>query len=538
MVKNTRLLLAFGVFLVLLFAGCTIPFLSNKEIKTQEGIIASNLTAAEKLLDFEEQAKLSSATPIYQSYSDEIKAACEKLDTLDKDKNLRSANAELVCENKKGLDNCFFQLEKIKMQVKDSDTSINFDSLDVLCSDLRSMGLQNNLDSFKSQYKDYAAWLKGEEDMLVEWGTVSALLWNDSSSEQLSGAKLSDYYKEYTAQMATTKTSLQTIASKCALKNDYKITNSKVERICNNVDDYLVDIDKANAAILDTFNFFSSFEVGTVAINSVFVRDCNQANEDFVGVYDLELFKDTQPEEFNQTDFGSICTSLEELSYLYGSLGIPLIFENGEFSSTTKNELFKAKTVFVETDAAIGSGVILSSDSSGYYILTNAHVALTYDPDTGMNYLPSYVRVKFYDGNMGYATDLGYTQEGYDLALLYVPSSGNYPTATYYEDYYPSAGDKVVAVGNPYGLEFSTSQGTVSGIRDAGCFDAYCYGWVIQTDTAINPGNSGGGLWDYNSDELLGINSFGLSQAEGLNFAISMYQYGKIKDTFKWYEIT
>src|SRR3989338_8508469 len=165
MVKNTRLLLAFGVILVLLFAGCTIPFLSfnNNEIKAQESIIASNLTAAEKLLDFEEQAELISATPVYQAYSDKIKAACEKLDALDKNKNLRSANAKLACESKNGLDNCFFQLEKIKMQVKNSDTSINFDSLDALCSDLRSMGLQNNLDSFKSQYKNYTAWLSGEK---------------------------------------------------------------------------------------------------------------------------------------------------------------------------------------------------------------------------------------------------------------------------------------------------------------------------------------------------------------------------------------
>jgi S1-C subfamily serine protease len=147
------------------------------------------------------------------------------------------------------------------------------------------------------------------------------------------------------------------------------------------------------------------------------------------------------------------------------------------------------------------------------------------------------VRVKFYDGKVGYATDVAYDQEGYDFALLYVPSSGSYPTASYDENYYPNAGDKVVAVGNPYGLAFSTSQGTVSAVRNIGCTNDYCYGIAIQTDTAINPGNSGGGLWDYSTGDLLGINSLGLTQAEGLNFAISMYQYGKIKDTFKWYTV-
>jgi len=87
-------------------------------------------------------------------------------------------------------------------------------------------------------------------------------------------------------------------------------------------------------------------------------------------------------------------------------------------------------------------------------------------------------------------------------------------------------------------LQFSVSQGTVSAMRDFGCRNDYCYGIVIQTDTAINPGNSGGGLWDYESGELLGINSLGITQAEGLNFAISMYQYGKISDTFRWHTLS
>jgi serine protease Do len=159
---------------------------------------------------------------------------------------------------------------------------------------------------------------------------------------------------------------------------------------------------------------------------------------------------------------------------------------------------------------------------------------LEYDSSTDTKYAPQYVRVKFYDGRVGYANELAYDQEGYDFVLLHVPSSGSYPTASFDPAYAPSDGDKVVAVGNPYGLEFSVTQGTVSGIRDMGCLTDYCYGAVIQTDTAINPGNSGGGLWDYSSGDLLGINSLGLTQAEGLNFAISMYQYDKIKDTFSW----
>jgi len=531
--NNGLLLLAFAVILTLLLAGCV----DTAEIDRQDSIIASNMSAAEKLLNFEEQAKLGTPGPAYQSYSDAIGAACDQLDTLDKDKSSRSKDAKAVCENRKGLDNCFFQAEKIRMQLSKNDTTVNLDSLDVLCSDLRSMGMQDSLDNFKSQYKNYTAWIKGEDEILADWNAISTLLWNTSSEAQPSGAKLSDYYKVYKVQMTTVKTSLQDIKAKCASKNDYKATNAKVDKVCTNVDDYLSDIDKANGVIFDTLDFFSAFESGTVTINTVFIRDCYQANKDFVGLYDLKLMKDTKLPASNETDLASLCGGLEELGNIYGGLGIPLIFENGELSSITKTELLKAKTVYLETDSVLGSGVIIDSDESGYYILTNAHVAMTYDYYSDTRYLPQYVRVKFYDGKYGYATKLGYTQEGYDFALLYVPSSGSYPKASFDESYYPNAGDKVVAVGNPYGLEFSSSQGTVSGIRDLGCLTDYCYGIVIQTDTAINPGNSGGGLWDYNSGDLLGITSLGLTQAEGINLAISMYQYGKIKDTFKWYVI-
>jgi len=540
MANNNRLFLASGIILLfLLLAGCTLPFslLSSAEVGNQNAIIASNLSSAEKLLDFQDQAKLVSFAPNYQGNSNAIGAACEKLDALDKDKTARSKDAKLACENKKGLDNCFFQLEKIKTQVKAGDTNINLESLDVLCSDLRSMGLQSNLGSFKSEYTRYAAWLKGEKEILADWDTISTAFWNGSSSSQLSTAKISDYYKDYKDGLTKTTTSLQDIKTKCELKNDFKATNSKVETICKNADDYLSDLDKVDSVSVDTFEFLSKFEVGTISINSLFIRDCYQINKDFVGIYGLKLLKDTRLPDSNETDFASMCSGFEDLASIYGGLGIPLIFVNGELSSTTKTELFKAKTVYVETSEAIGSGVIISSTDSGYYILTNAHVALSLDPYTGTKYLPQYVRVKFYDGRIGYVTQLAYTQEGYDFVILYVPSSSSYPTATYYEDYYPDAGDSVVAVGNPYGLEFSVSRGTVSGIRDMGCLTDYCYGIVIQTDTAINPGNSGGGLWNYNTGELVGINSLGLTQAEGLNFAISMYQYGKIKDTFKWYTV-
>ncbi|VVC02441.1 Trypsin-like peptidase domain protein [Candidatus Burarchaeum australiense] len=535
MKNNTLLLLAVGVMLLLSLSGCAL-FADTQGIETQDAIISSNMNSAENLLVFDEQTALLSMQPTYQGHSAAIGAACEQLDSLDKDKTYRSKNSALVCANKNGLDKCFFQLETIKLQLKNNDSSVNLDSLDVLCSDLRALGLQSNLDNFKSKYENYTSWLKAEDGILASWSSLETLFWN-SSSPQPTGTKLSDYYTVYQGQMAGAETSLQSIKNNCALKDGFKTTSDKIEKVCNNVDEYIANIETANGIVVDSLNFFGKLEVGSVTIDATFIHDCNQITKEYSSLYDLKLLKDTNLNNSNQTDLSSMCGQIEYLSSVYAAYGIPLILENGDLSSTTRTELFKAKTVYIETDEVLGSGVIIDSDSSGYYILTNAHVALTYDPSTGTEYLPIYARVKFYDGKVGYATRLANTLEGYDLALLYVPSSGNYPIASFDETYYPNAGDKVIAVGNPYGFVSSVSEGTVSGLRDLGCLRDYCYGEVIQTDAALNAGNSGGGLWDYASQDLIGINSLSLTQTEGLNFAISMYQYGKIKDTFKWYDI-
>ncbi len=538
------LLLLFAVLAAFMLSGCVLfnaqdvkAVVVAPDIKAQDGIISADMASAQALMAFQEQGALSSFTPGYQNTSDEIGAACAKLDSLDSTKNSWSNQSKAVCENKKGLDDCFFQIEKIKAQVKAGDPSINLDTVDVLCKDIRSVGLQSDLNTFKTQYKAYGAWLAAENDISARWDNLSSSLSNSSSVSELNNAKMSDYYQSYRDISTKAQASLQAIKGDCALKGSFNATSSKVEKVCNNTDTYISDMDKSNAIVLDTFNFFGQLESGTVTIDSAFVGDCDRVSAEYSGLYDLKLMKDTTNSSANQTGLDPMCRTFENLSTTYNGLGIPLVLENGALSPTTKTELFKAKTVYVDTDTKVGSGVILASDSSGYYILTNAHVALEYDTVTGSKYAPSYVHVKFYGGRVGYADKLAYDREGYDFVLLHVPSSGNYPAASYDPTHFPRDGDKVVAVGNPYGLEFSVTQGTVSGERDMGCLTDYCYGAVIQTDTSINPGNSGGGLWDYDSGELLGINSLGLTEAKGINFAISMYQYDKVKDTFKWFSL-
>ena len=88
------------------------------------------------------------------------------------------------------------------------------------------------------------------------------------------------------------------------------------------------------------------------------------------------------------------------------------------------------------------------------------------------------------------------------------------------------AGDPVVAIGNPLGLEFSrtVTQGIISAVDRTINVETAAGAWelnVIQTDAAINPGNSGGALLNA-AGELIGINSLKIAQGgvEGLGFAI------------------
>ena len=79
-------------------------------------------------------------------------------------------------------------------------------------------------------------------------------------------------------------------------------------------------------------------------------------------------------------------------------------------------------------------------------------------------------------------------------------------------------GEPVFAIGNPSGLVKSISNGIVSGKRVINAIR------VIQTNSEISGGSSGGGLFDQYGN-LLGVTSFGLTNSEGLNFAIAIDEF-------------
>ncbi|ADD06258.1 putative periplasmic serine protease [Natrialba magadii ATCC 43099] len=107
-----------------------------------------------------------------------------------------------------------------------------------------------------------------------------------------------------------------------------------------------------------------------------------------------------------------------------------------------------------------------------------------------------------------------------DLAVLEVDHVPDTATPLTLSEQRPVAGQQVLAIGNPYGLEGSMSQGIVSGIDrtvDAPDRD-FSFPNVVQTDAGVNPGNSGGPLVDMNGNVVGVVNAAG---GDNIGFAIS-----------------
>lgn len=156
----------------------------------------------------------------------------------------------------------------------------------------------------------------------------------------------------------------------------------------------------------------------------------------------------------------------------------------------------------------MGSGFIIESDG---YILTNHHVIDRADKIT----------VRLNDRQEFDAVVVG-SDEPSDLALLKI-NAKNLPTLRLDTDDDLKVGAWVLAIGSPFGLDYSVSQGIVSAIgRSLPNAQNENYVPFIQTDAAINPGNSGGPLFDLDGD-VVGINSQIFTQSGGsvgLSFAI------------------
>ncbi len=157
---------------------------------------------------------------------------------------------------------------------------------------------------------------------------------------------------------------------------------------------------------------------------------------------------------------------------------------------------------------SMGSGFVISSDG---YIITNHHVVER----------ATKIQVSFADRREFEAEMVG-TDRRSDLALLKI-NGNNLPTLEFATENDLRVGAWVLAIGSPFGLDYSVTAGIVSAMgRSIPTERNENYVPFIQTDVAINPGNSGGPLFDL-SGKVVGINSQIYSRSGGsigLSFAI------------------
>ena len=175
-----------------------------------------------------------------------------------------------------------------------------------------------------------------------------------------------------------------------------------------------------------------------------------------------------------------------------------------------------------------GSGFIL--DKSGH-VLTNYHVVE--NANRGIEVMLSNKR--------RYAAKVVGTDKVHDLALLQIDAPSLEPV-TLADSSGLAVGQKVYAIGNPFGLSGTMTRGIISSIRSIRESEGALIEDAIQTDAAINPGNSGGPLLN-SRGEVIGINTMiasnGANQSSGIGFAIpintakaalaDITRYGKVK---------
>lgn len=107
-----------------------------------------------------------------------------------------------------------------------------------------------------------------------------------------------------------------------------------------------------------------------------------------------------------------------------------------------------------------------------------------------------------------------YTDKKHDLAFLQPPPGAAFPDIPLGKYESMKDGDEIIAIGHPYGLNYTATQGVISKV------DRIRQGLhFIQIDAAINPGNSGGPLVNHNG-EVIGVNTFIIKGGDNLGFAL------------------
>ena len=191
--------------------------------------------------------------------------------------------------------------------------------------------------------------------------------------------------------------------------------------------------------------------------------------------------------------------SQEEVAKLQDSLS-RLKIENQDFSEVIDNSI--PAVVSVLTNEGSGSGFIIDDDLG--YVVTNYHVM---EGATA-------AAIETSDGRRHRVSIVGFNERA-DIAVLQINATG-LDSINFGNSDALRVGEKVIAVGNPGGFDFTVSQGIVSAVGRIDSKDRE----LVQIDVPINPGNSGGPLIN-GQGQVVGVNTLKISGFEGVGFALS-----------------
>ncbi len=187
----------------------------------------------------------------------------------------------------------------------------------------------------------------------------------------------------------------------------------------------------------------------------------------------------------------------------------------------------------------MGSGIALCNRDAFTYILTNAHVLTLGTRVKSLEELKAKagnVEVTFYSGETTGATPVWLAPDEIDLALIRVSTpNGFVPQLKYQQGRALTMGQRVFAIGNPIGLNWTYTDGVISALRKNRHGSREIT--VVQMQTPLNHGNSGGGLYDLEG-YLIGVNTwiYAKTATEGLNFSIAIDEFFQLLEP-EWLEL-